>query len=96
MDKLTKVEFIKQFNELLRTTDECSNISIKYGYDDNGKFIESDRDLTAPTDPREYIQIKYDNTDDGMSVLQSVEMDNCFSALKDIMEGLNTLIRTYR
>ncbi len=96
MDKCSKVHFVKQLNDLIRSTDEGQNITITYGSYEDETFIASDIDLIKANDPREYVQIKYDSMGDTNAVYQSVEMDNCFSILLDVMKGIEILRKNYR
>ena len=93
MDKLTKHQFVKQLESLIRKTDELSTVTIDYGYLKGDEFTQSERELVNPDDPREMLKISYET---GSTVYQSVEADSCYGILLDAMKGIEELRKYYR
>lgn len=102
-----RLQIIKDFEALLKTTSACSDINIKYGYaerkysemDDNGKryitditFHESDRELNQRTDPREEVRLAWGQQSDLFAVYQSIESDSGVAIIKDIMKAIDKML----
>lgn len=90
-----KMQIIKDFEKLLRSTREFSDVVITYGgmVYENGKskFVPSDRILCEKGDPEEYVFIQWEGSGPQYGVYQCVEADSGSGLIQDIWKAVNKL-----
>lgn len=93
--KENRMQIIKDFEKLLRSTNEFSDVVITYGgmVYENGKqkFVPSDRILSEENDPREFVFVRWEGAGPWYGVYQSVEADSGSGLIQDIWKAVNKL-----
>ena len=89
-----KMQIIKDFEKLLRSTREFSDVVITYGgmtyKDEKRTFIPSDH-ILSDRDLEEYVFVKWEGAGEGYGVYQCVECDSGSALIQDIWKAVNEL-----
>lgn len=85
-----RVNIVRELQSLIRKTN-VNDVTIKYGYKENGVFVKSDVDVNTDPSKRECVLIKYDSQSDEFGIVQSIEMNGLFWIIKDVINAIDKL-----